>query len=311
MKLTVAIAFVAALFVVLSRGVAQSVDPSLVGTWEMTVPNEAGAALWVWEVRANGTYDFHAEGPGNVPSHHGTFQAAKGKYVLNAANLDWHDTGTYDPPAYTIVRMTSNRLGTGYWTRKTTAVQPPSKSSKESDSVDDMIKGLEQNGIGEDAEFGHYDAAAAARTKARNQGKIEIYPGIAAVLAAMGSTNKKPVVLFYSGGMNIDSLIYSDAMVALGGRAEFGLVTDKEPDILMIGEPQKTALQEHVYPRLLIVKPRFTVDQFANIVTQMRPKPGETVKAPPMVEFEWEYLGAKSAKEWAAMISTELRKLGY
>jgi hypothetical protein len=31
---------------------------------------------------------------------------------------------------------------------------------------------------------------------------------------------------------------------------------------------------------------------------------------PPLVEFEWEYLGASSATEWAAMIGAELRKLG-
>ena len=110
------LAAIAVLFVAVSCAPAQSVDPDLVGTWEMMVPNEAGAALWVWEVRADGTYSFHAEGPGKVPSHHGTFQASKGKYVLKAVNLDWQDSGTYDPPASGIVRMTSSRLGTGYGT---------------------------------------------------------------------------------------------------------------------------------------------------------------------------------------------------
>ncbi|WP_348265118.1 hypothetical protein P8935_11385 [Telmatobacter sp. DSM 110680] len=307
MKLTVAIAFVAALFVVQSRGVAQSVDPSLVGNWEMTVPNEAGAALWVWEVRANGTYDFHAEGPGNVPSHHGIFQAAHGQYVLKAANLDWQDTGTYDPPAYGIVRMTSSRLGTGYWTQRPTAVQTPSKSSKESDSVDDMIKGLEQNGIGEDAEFGHYDKTASDRAKARNQNKIQIMPYFGAVLA--GANSNKPVVLFYSGGDDINALIYSDAMAALAGRAQFGLNDENEPDLTMTNAPQRSGIQNHTFPRVLIIKPLVTPDQIIELAKQ---HPGQKkIDLPTLAEFEWEYLGAKSAKEWAAMISTELRKLGY
>ncbi len=178
-------AITALLFFTVSCSTAQTVDPALVGTWEMTVPNPAGAALWVWEVRANGTYDFHAEGPGNVPSHHGTFQAAKGKYVLKAANLDWQDTGTYDPPAYTIVRMTSSRLGTGYWARKAAVSGHTSGDSEESELAKDPFKVMKnaEEGMGEDALMGHYDAAAAARIKAKNQGKIEILPEMAAVMA--------------------------------------------------------------------------------------------------------------------------------
>ena len=85
--------------VLVVAGLAQAtdslVDPKLVGTWQMVVPNPAGVAIWVWDVHANGTYSFHAEGPGNIPSHRGTFEAAQGKYVLKATTMDWEDRGTY------------------------------------------------------------------------------------------------------------------------------------------------------------------------------------------------------------------------
>ncbi len=294
---------VALLFVGLSRATAESVDPALVGTWEMVVPNSAGAALWVWDVRADGTYSFHAEGPGNVPSHHGSFQAANGKYVLKATNLDWQDSGTYDPPANSIVKMTG-RLGTGYWTRVAT---PAGSGSTKSELTDDPFKVMEnaKEGIGDDGMLGHYDAAASARTKAKNQGKIEILPYMAAVMA--GSQGNKPVVLFYSGGENIDALMYSDAMVALAGRAEFGLDKDNEQDLAMTDTPKKTDIQNHTFPRVLIVKPRYTIDQIISMGSKLHAT-GQAM--PPLVEFEWEYLGATSAKELASMISTELRKLG-
>lgn len=301
------IAAAAVVFFAVSCAPAQSVDPALVGTWEMVVPNSAGAALWVWEVRADGTYSFHAEGPGNVPSHHGTFRAATGKYVLKAVNLDWQDSGTYDPPASGIVRMTSSRLGTGYWTRQVTVDGHTATGSIKPDITTDPFKLMKnaEEGIGDDGELGHYDADAAARIKAKNHDKINIFPEMAAVMAA--SKVNKPVVLFYSGGMNIDALMYSDAMVALAGRAEFGLDTDKEPDLAMTNAPPKSEIQNHVYPRILIVKPRFTIDQIINTLSQVHA--GQ--KAPPLVEFEWEYLGAKSAKDLAAMVGTELRNLGY
>lgn len=301
------LAAIAVLFVAVSCAPAQSVDPDLVGTWEMMVPNEAGAALWVWEVRADGTYSFHAEGPGKVPSHHGTFQASKGKYVLKAVNLDWQDSGTYDPPASGIVRMTSSRLGTGYWTRQVTAGEQAVASSTKPDITTDpfaVMKNADE-GIGEDGELGHYDEAAAARMKAKNQDKINVFPEMGAVMAA--SKANKPVVLFYSGGKNIDALLYSDAMVALAGRAEFGLDSGNDPDLRMTSAPTKSQIQDHIFPRILIAKPRFTIDQIINTLSQLHP--GE--KAPPLVEFQWEYLGAKSAQELATMVGAELRRLGY
>ena len=75
----------------------------------------------------------------------------------------------------------------------------------------------------------------------------------------------------------------------------------------MTNAPPKSEIQNHVYPRILIVKPRFTIDQIINTLSQVHA--GQ--KAPPLVEVEWEYLGAKSAKDLAAMVGTELRNLGY
>lgn len=63
-----------------------SVERGLVGTWELTVPNVQGVARWVWEIHANGTYAFHAEGPGGVPAHSGTFAAQNGRSIYTAVD---------------------------------------------------------------------------------------------------------------------------------------------------------------------------------------------------------------------------------
>lgn len=122
-----------------------------------------------------------------------------------------------------------------------------------------------------------------------------------------GSSAHKPIVQFYSGGENIDSIMYSDAMVALAGRADFGLDTDDGPDLAMTGVPHKTEIMDHMYPRVLIVKPRFTIDQIADMAKKMHP--GQSM--PPLVEFDWECMVVHSAKEYAAMIGAEMQKLGY
>ena len=73
-------------FVVACSGSTAKVDPSLVGSWELMVPNAQGTARWVWDIRADGTYGFHAEGPGNIPAHSGVFEARSG--TLRAALHD-------------------------------------------------------------------------------------------------------------------------------------------------------------------------------------------------------------------------------
>lgn len=262
---------------------AQSVDRALVGTWEMEVPNIAGTAKWIWEVRANGTYSFHAEGPGNTPAHYGAFQAANGRYTLKAANIAWVDNGTYDRPANNLVRMTG-RLGTGYWKR----VAVPAA----------------EIGLGVDGDPDHFDAAASARIKAKNKDKIFYSPGFAALGAGMAE--QKPIVLFYSGGLNLDAALYSDAMVALADRAEFGLVTKLWPDPAMTNVPQTVASDANVYPRILIVTPLYTIDQLAQVVKKNGP--GSSVTT---AKFESEIQGSSSGANYAAAIGAALKKLGH
>lgn len=92
------------------------VERGLVGTWEMMVPNAAGVARWVWDVRGDGTYAFHAEGPGDVPAHSGVFEAGRGKYSLRSTTMVWVDSGTYQLTQANTLRAIGV-LGLGVWTR--------------------------------------------------------------------------------------------------------------------------------------------------------------------------------------------------
>lgn len=101
--------------------VPKGVDASLVGTWEIVTPTPGGTARWVWEIYKNGTYSFHAEGPGAAPAHSGTFAAANGHYILNSTTMTWNDTGTYQlTDSATLV--STGKLGAGTWHR--VQVQP-------------------------------------------------------------------------------------------------------------------------------------------------------------------------------------------
>lgn len=95
---------------------SQKVDPALVGTWELNVPNTEGVARWVWDIHPEGTYAFHAEGPGGVPAHSGTFEAKNGKYSLRSTTIAWVDDGTYQVIQGNTLSATG-KLGTASWTR--------------------------------------------------------------------------------------------------------------------------------------------------------------------------------------------------
>lgn len=95
---------------------ASKVDPGLVGTWELNVPNADGVARWVWDIHSDGTYAFHAEGPGNVPAHSGTFAARNGRYSLRATTMTWVDDGTYQL-VHDDTLNAAGKLGRAAWTR--------------------------------------------------------------------------------------------------------------------------------------------------------------------------------------------------
>jgi len=93
-------------------GKAGSVDPALVGLWKLDV----GSGIWVWQISANGTYQFHSEALDGTAPNAGTFTASNGKYTLHATSTSWDDQGTYMMQGSAAVSMTG-KLGTGTWVR--------------------------------------------------------------------------------------------------------------------------------------------------------------------------------------------------
>lgn len=107
-------------------GSAATVDPVVVGTWEIMVPNAQGMARWIWEIRADGTYSFRSEGPGGTPSHSGTVTFSNGQWSLQTTTglPGWTDGGTYQLPGPDILAATG-KLGPGVWQRSKTTDQWP------------------------------------------------------------------------------------------------------------------------------------------------------------------------------------------
>jgi caspase domain-containing protein len=94
-----------------------TIDPALVGTWEIMVPNDRGASRWIWRIMGDGTYKFHAEGRRPAPPHDGTITAMKGQWSLHAIRglAGYEDGGSYEIRDTTAV--ITGKLGTGYWKR--------------------------------------------------------------------------------------------------------------------------------------------------------------------------------------------------
>ncbi len=90
-----------------------SVDPNLVGTWELDINGPTGGR-WVWEIDADGTYQVHSEAFDGAQSNLGTFTAKDGHYTLHAYNITWDDAGTYTYQAPGTM-IASGKLGTGTW----------------------------------------------------------------------------------------------------------------------------------------------------------------------------------------------------
>jgi uncharacterized protein (DUF2141 family) len=102
---------------------ARIVDPALVGTWELSVPNPQGTALWIWKINADGTYSFRSEGPGSVPPHSGQLSANRGQYTLKSTTMNWTDSGTYQLLDPSTMQATGC-LGTGLWQRAGASIAP-------------------------------------------------------------------------------------------------------------------------------------------------------------------------------------------
>ncbi len=93
------------------------IDPALVGTWEIMVPNDRGSSRWIWRILGDGTYKFHAEGRRRAPPHEGTITAVGGHWSIHATKglRGYGDGGSYEVRDTTAV--ITGKLGTGYWKR--------------------------------------------------------------------------------------------------------------------------------------------------------------------------------------------------
>jgi len=96
-----------------ANAAAATVDPTTVGTWELS-----DAALqwrWIWDIRADGTYAFRAEGSGAVPPHNGTVKFASGAWSLQST-AGWSDSGSYRLLDRDTMDATG-KLGRALWKR--------------------------------------------------------------------------------------------------------------------------------------------------------------------------------------------------
>jgi hypothetical protein len=102
-----------------------AVDPGTVGTWELPLPG----GPWVWEIRPDGTYQFHSEAGDRIPPHAGTFYARNGQWSLKATT-GYTDHGTYVvlPPDTLIAR---GQLGTAAWRHHALKPDAPKPASSE------------------------------------------------------------------------------------------------------------------------------------------------------------------------------------
>lgn len=94
-----------------------TIDPALVGTWQIMVPSGRGPSRWIWQIMGDGTYRFHAEPQRSARPHEGTITAANGHWTLHAIRglSGYSDGGAYE--IHDAVAVITGRLGTGAWKR--------------------------------------------------------------------------------------------------------------------------------------------------------------------------------------------------
>ena len=97
--------------------VPPAIDPVLVGTWEIMVPNDRRLSRWIWRIMGDGTYRFHVEGRRPTPWHEGTISAMNGHWSIHAKRglAGYIDGGSYEIRDTTAV--ITGKLGTGQWKR--------------------------------------------------------------------------------------------------------------------------------------------------------------------------------------------------
>jgi hypothetical protein len=98
---------------------AQTVDPAIIGSWQMNIPTAQGNSLCIWTIDPDGRYGLTVTTNGNTQNEAGHLDFANSLWSLKA------DGGRADHGSYTVlnsnaISMTGN-LGTGTWTRYSAA----------------------------------------------------------------------------------------------------------------------------------------------------------------------------------------------
>ncbi len=102
---------------------AAVVDPALVGTWQVLVPNpRARPYKYGKSTRMAPTHSVQ-RGPGARCCTADIFSATGGQYTLKSTTMNWTDSGTYQLLKPSMMQATG-RLGTGLWQRKGSAARP-------------------------------------------------------------------------------------------------------------------------------------------------------------------------------------------
>jgi hypothetical protein len=96
---------------------SSTIDPALVGTWEIMMPSGRGQSRWIWQIMGDGTYKFHAEPQRSARPHEGTITAANGHWALHALSglSGYSDGGAYE--IHDTLAVITGKLGTGAWKR--------------------------------------------------------------------------------------------------------------------------------------------------------------------------------------------------
>ncbi|WP_161491274.1 caspase family protein [Bradyrhizobium neotropicale] len=96
---------------------SSTIDPALVGTWEIMVPSGRGQSRWIWQIMGDGTYKFHAEPQRSARPHEGMMTAANGRWTLHALRglSGYSDAGAYE--IRDTLAVITGKLGTGAWKR--------------------------------------------------------------------------------------------------------------------------------------------------------------------------------------------------